>query len=49
MIVAAFSLFEAWVAVSANMFDLAMRPMTGCVDRLTKTPTAPAAAAEATR
>lgn len=38
MIVAAFSLFEVWVSVSANMFDLAMRPMATCVDRLTKTP-----------
>lgn len=38
MLVAAFSLFEAWVAVSANVFDLAMRPMNSCVDRLTKAP-----------
>lgn len=38
MLVAAFSLFEAWVAVSANVFDLAMRPSISCVDRLTKAP-----------
>jgi hypothetical protein len=36
----AFTLFETWVAVSANLFDLAMRPMTSCIDRMTKQPPA---------
>ncbi len=35
MFFAWFSLFETWVAVSANVFDLAMRPMTSCVNRAT--------------
>ena len=47
MIVLAFSMFEAFVAVSANVFDLGSRPMIGCVDRLTKKPREAAAPAPA--